>query len=79
MVGVDLFELNKVHYILIIDYFSCYPEAIKLSLTTLAAIITVIKSIFARRGIPEVIRSNNRPQVSSEEFAKLPVAMGSNT
>ena len=71
MVGVDLFELNKDHYILMVDYFSRYPEAIKLSSTTSAAVITVMKSIFARHGIPEVVRSDNGPQFSAEEFAKF--------
>ena len=71
MVGVDLFELNKDHYILMVDYFSRYPEAIKLSSTTSAAVITVMKSIFARHGIPEVVRSDNGPQFSAEEFTKF--------
>ena len=71
MVGVDLFELNKDHYLLLVNYYSRYPEVIKLSTTTSAAVVNVMKSIFARHGIPEVVRSDNDPQFSAEEFAKF--------
>ena len=63
MVGVDLFELNKDHYLLIVDYFSRYPEVIKLTLTT-ATVIKVMNCIFLHNGIPEVVRSDNGPQGS---------------
>ena len=61
VVGTDLFELKGVHYLLVVDYFSRYPEVIKVISTTSVAIITVLKSIFSRHGIPEVLRSNNGP------------------
>ena len=51
------------------DYFSRYPEVIKLTTTTSAAVITALKSIFARYGIPEIVRSDNGPQFASQEFA----------
>ena len=34
VVGTDLFEVNKSNYLLAVDYFSRYPEIVKLSLTT---------------------------------------------
>ena len=37
MVGVDLFELNKVNYVLLVDYFSRYPEVIKLPRNSLSS------------------------------------------
>ena len=70
MVATDLFEL-KDHYLLAVDYFSQYPEVYKLSLTTLNAIIAVLKSIFARYGIPEILRSNNGPQYAFKEFSEF--------
>ena len=76
MVGVDLFELNKVNYVLLVDYFSRYPEVVKLSTTTSNAVISVMKSIFARHGVPEVVRSDNGPQFSAEEFAKFSSSFG---
>ena len=66
--GTDLFELNKGHYIVVIDYFSRYPEVIKLSSTS---VIAALKSVFARHGIPETLQSDNGPQYSSQEFTQF--------
>ena len=52
-----------------VDYFSRYPEMVKLSSTTSQAIINALKTIFSRHGIPEIIRTDNGPQYSSQEFA----------
>ena len=62
IVATDLFELKGDNYLLVVDYFSRYPEVYKLSSTTSNAIISVLKSIFVRHGIPEVLRSDNGPQ-----------------
>ena len=67
MVGTDLFDLNGTNYLLVTDYFSRYPEVIKL---TSSAIITALKSMFSRHGIPEIVRSDNGPQYSSDHFAE---------
>ena len=68
MVGTDLFDLNGTNYLLVTDYFSRYPEVIKL---TSSAVITALKSMFSRHGIPEIVRSDNGPQYSSDLFAKF--------
>ena len=70
-VRTDLFELKGVHYLLIVDYFSRYPEITKLVSTTSSAVIAVLKAAFSRHGIPEVVRSDNGPQYSSQEFARF--------
>ena len=70
-VGTDLFEYKGMQYILVIDYFSRYIEIAKLSSTSSDAIITHLKSIFARHGIPQVVVSDNGPQYSSEMFRKF--------
>ena len=46
VIGTDLFELNKNSYLLVVDYFSRYPAVVKLTSTTSASIISVLKSIF---------------------------------
>ena len=54
------------------DYFSRYPEVIKLSSTTSSSVIAALKTVFARHGIPETLQSDNgRPQYSSQEFAQM--------
>ena len=71
MVGTDLFELKKVHYVIVIDYFSRYPEVIKLTSTTSSAAIAALQAVFSRHGIPDVVRSDNGPQYASQEFAQF--------
>ena len=71
VVATDLFELNGDKYVLVVDYFSRFPEVIKLSFTTSAVVIAAFKSLFSRFGIPEVVRSDNGPQFSSLDFAKF--------
>ena len=47
VIGMDLFELEKKNYFLVVDYFSHYPELIQLKLTTLLDIIASLKSMFS--------------------------------
>ena len=56
---------------LVVDYFSRFPEVIKLTSTTSASVITVLKLIFSRHGIPEVVHSDNGPQYISNEFMQF--------
>lgn len=67
-VGTDLFEYKGKHFLVVADYYSLYPEVISLTSTTSNAVITAVKSIFARHGTPEVVMSDNGPQYSSQEF-----------
>ena len=69
MVGTDLFQLKKSTYLAVIDYFSRYIEVAKISKYDSPEIIEKLKSIFARHGIPDIVRSDNGPQYSSEAFA----------
>ena len=64
-VGTDLFQLNGATYLLVVDYFSRFPEAVKLMSTTSKSIINALKSIFSRHGIPAVLISDNGPQFDS--------------
>ena len=61
-VASDLFGANH----LIVNYYLLqYPEVVQLKTTTLQSIITVMKSFFARHGIPETVTSDNGPQYNS--------------
>ena len=68
-VGTDLFHFKGANYLLVVDYFSRYPETVKLTNTTSQNIIDALKNIFSRYGIPEIVMSDNGPQYSSQEFA----------
>ena len=65
MVGTDLFELKGSHYLLVLDYFSRYPETTKLVSTTSPFVITALKA-FSRHGISETVRSDSGPQYLSQ-------------
>ena len=67
-VGTDLFHFKGATYLLVVDYFSRYPEITKLTSTTSFDIINALKSAFSRYGIPEMVMSDNGPQYSSQEF-----------
>ena len=70
-VASDLFEINGVTYILVVDYFSRYVEVQSLTTTTSASVIRTLKSVFARHGLPTTVVSDNGPQYSSQEFASF--------
>jgi hypothetical protein len=67
-IGMDLFELSGTHYLLTVDYLSKWPEIARLESLTSRCVITHVKSMFSRYGIPDVIISDNGPQFSSSEF-----------
>ena len=66
--GSDLFEYRCKHYLLIVDYFSRFPEIRLLHDQSTASVITACRDIFARHGIPERFISDNGPQYASKEF-----------
>lgn len=67
-VAVDLFELNHKHYMITVDYFSKWPEVVKLDNLTTNNVVCYLKSQFSRYGLPDVLISDNGPQFSSHEF-----------
>ena len=67
-VGVDLFELQKQEFLIAVDYYSGMFEVQDLKSTTATRVITLMKSWFARHGIPKTVVSDNGPQFSSSEF-----------
>ena len=70
IVATDLFELKDVDYLIVIDYFSRYVKVAAMHKTTKSSgVIRALKSIFARHGIPEQVRSNNGPQFDSAEIS----------
>ena len=71
VVGTDLFKFKGQDYVLVIDYSSRFIELALLTSTTSAQVILHMKSIFARHGIPEMVKSDGGPQYSSYEFSKF--------
>ena len=60
--------LDRQAFLIAVDYYSGYFEVQDLSHTTSSRVITVLKSGFARHGIPATMISDNGPHFNSEDF-----------
>ncbi|XP_014670610.1 PREDICTED: uncharacterized protein K02A2.6-like [Priapulus caudatus] len=65
--GMDLFEYGAKDYLVVVDYYSKYPEISLHKRKPESEMITHLLSILARHGILETIVSDNQP-FSSREF-----------
>ena len=70
-VSTDLFTWNGEDYLLVVDSYSHYIEIAKLSNTSSKMVIMHTKSIFARHGIPKMVKSDNGPQYSAQEYKRF--------
>ena len=57
--------------LVVCDYFSNYIEVKRPATTTSRSVARVLSSLFARRGLPDVLVSVNGPQFVSAEFANF--------
>nr|XP_037285033.1 uncharacterized protein K02A2.6-like [Rhipicephalus microplus] len=60
-VAIDLFHFANQEFLVVVDYRSRYPEVLTLRSTSAGAVISAIKSTFARHGIPVTVVSDNGP------------------
>ncbi|XP_064212655.1 uncharacterized protein K02A2.6-like [Tribolium castaneum] len=67
-IGADLAEYHESTYLVVQDYYSKYPEIRKLRTTKAKVVIETFKEMFARHGIPEVVRSDNGKQFDCHEY-----------
>ncbi|UYV75013.1 K02A2.6-like [Cordylochernes scorpioides] len=71
-IGMDLFKFENKWYLVVIDYYSRFPEVIQLDRLTASVVVRSCKSIFARHGIPETVVSDNGTQFgAAREFANF--------
>ena len=68
--GADIFSFINKDSLLIVDYYSEYPEISMQHDKTASSVITSMKSVFARHGVPDEIMANNMP-FSSKDMAKF--------
>ena len=69
-VGADIMTLKGKDYLVVVDYYSKFPEISILEDKTAATLILHFKSIFARHGIPLELVSDNMP-FSSAVFKRF--------
>ncbi|XP_048007003.1 uncharacterized protein K02A2.6-like isoform X1 [Leguminivora glycinivorella] len=60
--------LAGIMYLVIVDACSKWIEVIKMASTTAAAVISKLREIWARFGIPKQVVSDNGPPFTSQEF-----------
>lgn len=74
-VATDVMTYKAQDYLVVVDYFSKFVEVLFLSDKTAASIITCLKSVFARHGIPQELVSDNMP-FASQEFQTFAMDRG---
>ncbi|XP_048575394.1 uncharacterized protein K02A2.6-like [Nematostella vectensis] len=71
MIAADLAMSDGQDYFIVTDYYSRYIEiahTTKSPHTTSKRVIGELKNMFARWGIPELVKSDGGPQFTSKEF-----------
>ena len=69
VLGSDIFQFEGREYLIVADYYSKFPFIRRLPIhATSAAVIGLMREIFAEHGIPEKIISDNGPQYSAGSF-----------
>jgi len=69
-IGADIFHLCNHDYLILIDYYSKWPEICLLKDKKAETVVSRMKEVFARQGIPEELVSDNMP-FSSYVFKKF--------
>ena len=63
-----MFELYGRDYLIVVDYYSKYPEICLMADKTAITVISYLKSIYSRHGIPNELFTNNMPFSSKSMF-----------
>ena len=63
-VGADIFSFKDHDYLIVVGYFTQFPEVEQLTCKTANGVISVLRQIFARHGIPETMICDNMPFLS---------------
>ena len=71
IIGTDLFQHKSTNYLLVVNYFSRYPEIAKVTDTSSKSVIAALRLMFARHDIPEVFLSDNSPQYESQKMIEF--------
>ena len=73
IVRTDICHFETRNYLVTVDYFSNFSEVDHLEELTSNSLIRALKAHFARYGVPEILRSDNGPQFTSEAFEKFTI------
>ncbi|XP_035912234.1 uncharacterized protein K02A2.6-like [Anopheles stephensi] len=68
--------VDGVYFLILVDAFSKWPEVVKTSTITTTATISILRSIFARFGMPAKLVSGNGAQFTSDTFNDFCIQSG---
>ncbi|XP_025116120.1 uncharacterized protein K02A2.6-like [Pomacea canaliculata] len=74
--AADLLEFKGQSYLVFVDYYSRFIDLAHIKISTSAEVIKLLKSMFARQGIPEILVTDNGRQFTSREFQEFAVKWG---
>lgn len=63
--------INGTYYLLLVDSLSKWPEVVPTKRITTSATIAILRQIFSRFGMPEVLVSDNGTQLTSDAFERF--------
>ena len=75
-VATDLFDFKGRPHLIVVDYYSRYPEVAELQNTRAATVISKMKSFFSHHGIPTEVVSDSGTQYTAEEFQSFAKTYG---
>ncbi|XP_041822728.1 uncharacterized protein K02A2.6-like [Chelmon rostratus] len=75
-IHIDFAEKGKHQFLLVSDAYSRWPEVKLMTSTTATATVEAMRSLFAAYGLPQVVVSDNGPQLVSKEFETFLEANG---
>ena len=67
-VGADMCELPGHMLLVVVDYYSNFVEVECVHRATTSRVTKVLRPLFARYGVPDVLFTDNGPQFDSSEF-----------
>ncbi len=76
VLGVDLFQIEENHYLLVADYYSKFPVVRRLNNLTAQHTIATLKNIFEEHGIPDKLISDNGTNFTAATFQDFSQAWG---
>lgn len=63
--------LDGEYYLIVVDAYSKWPEIFPTRQTTTKATINLFRSLFANKGMPELLVTDNGPQFKSADFSQF--------
>ena len=70
-IAADMFHVQGKNFIVVVDYYSKFPEVESIPDMTPESSIQALKAIFSRNGIPDLFISDNARQFDCQQFRQF--------